>query len=142
MSDTVPTLPDWFAELTSPMDELFGTEWLEITPERVVCRAEVDGHTQPAGLWHGGASALLLESAASIGAWAHGRPERLPVGVDLNITHLRAARSGHVTCTATAIHLGRQIAVYEALLTDDSGHRLAIGRLTCHFVPESFRTRL
>ena len=51
-----------------------GLELLELTPERVVGRMPVEGNTQPFGLWHGGASCVLAETLASIGAYAHASP--------------------------------------------------------------------
>ncbi|MGZ4610532.1 MAG: PaaI family thioesterase, partial [Actinomycetes bacterium] len=76
-------------------------ELLEATPDRMVGRMPVAGNTQPYGLLHGGASAVLAETLGSVGAALHGGPERIAVGVDLNITHHRAVRSGFVTGVAT-----------------------------------------
>ena len=47
---------------------------------------------QPFGLLHGGVSALLAESAASIGATRAVWPDEVAVGIELNCSHLRAAR--------------------------------------------------
>ena len=130
-----PGLPDWLAELPSPLDDRMGLELIELTPHRVVGRMPVAGNTQPAGLWHGGASGVLVESLASMGSWAFARPDRLPVGVDLNVTHHRAVRTGWVTGVATPLHLGRTSTCYEVVLTDDDGRRVATGRLTCRLLP-------
>jgi uncharacterized protein (TIGR00369 family) len=111
-----------------------GLELLELTADRVVGRMPVEGNTQPLGLWHGGASCVLVETLASIGAAAHAQPDRVAVGVDLNATHHRAARSGWVTGTATAIRLGRSVASYEVVLVDDAGERVCTARLTCQIV--------
>ena len=78
---------------------------------------------------------MLLESLASMGAIAHGYPEnKVAVGLDLNITHLRSATSGRVTGVATALHLGRRTAIYQVEITDDQGRRTAIGRLSCQMM--------
>ena len=128
-------LPAWLADLPSPLDDRMGLELLELTADRVVGRMPVSGNTQPAGLWHGGASGVLVESLASMGSWAFARPDRLPVGVDLNVTHHRAVRDGWVTGVATPLHLGRSSTCYEVVLTDDAGRRVATGRLTCRLLP-------
>ena len=71
---------------------------------------------------------------ASMGAMAHGYPGRAGVGVDLNVTHLRSAREGRVTGTATALHLGRSVAAYQVEVVDDDGNVTAVGRLTCQMI--------
>ncbi|MCW2810428.1 MAG: PaaI family thioesterase [Friedmanniella sp.] len=128
-------LTAWYAGLTSALDTRMGLELLELSPERVVGRMPVAGNTQPAGLWHGGASCVLAEALASIGSAAHARPDRTAVGVDLNATHHRAVLAGWVTGTATAIRLGRTITSFEVTLADDAGRRVCTARLTCQLVP-------
>jgi 1,4-dihydroxy-2-naphthoyl-CoA hydrolase len=129
-----PAVPSWYAGMTSALDAKMGLEVLELTPERVVGRMPVEGNTQPMGLWHGGASCVLVETLGSIGAAAHAQPDKVAVGVDLNATHHRPVRSGWVTGTATAIRLGRSVASYEVVLTDDDGRRVCTARLTCQLV--------
>lgn len=127
-------IPDWAADVVSPLDDKLGLEITELTPERVVGSIPVDGNQQPFGLLHGGASGVVVETLASMGAMAYGYPDRAGVGVDLNVTHVRAARSGRVTGTATAVHLGRSVVVYQVELVDDSGRTTATGRLTCQMI--------
>lgn len=128
-------LPIDDARLVSALDAKMGFELLELTPERVVGRMPVDGNTQPFGLWHGGASCVLAETLASLGSYAHGAPDRIGVGVDLNATHHRPARSGWVTGTATALRLGRTVVSYEVVLLDDDERRICTARVTCQLVP-------
>jgi len=132
---SAPDLPEWYAQMPSALDVRLGLEMLELTPERVVGRMPVEGNTQPIGLWHGGASCVLIETLGSVGATAHGWPERVAVGVDINATHHRPARAGWVTGTATALRLGRTVVSYEVVLVDDAGARVCTGRLTCQLIP-------
>ena len=135
MSDAEsPDLLEWFAGMHSALDDRMGFQMQSLTPERVVGRMPVEGNTQPTGLWHGGASCVLAETLASIGAAAHARPDRFAVGVDLNATHHRPAVAGWVTGTATALHLGRSVASYEVVLTDDQDRRICTARVTCQLV--------
>jgi uncharacterized protein (TIGR00369 family) len=127
-------IPAWYAGMSSALDAKMGLEVLELSAERVVGRMPVEGNTQPLGLWHGGASCVLVETLGSIGASAHAQPDRVAVGVDLNATHHRAVRSGWVTGTATAIRLGRSVASYEVVLVDDAARRVCTARLTCQIV--------
>jgi 1,4-dihydroxy-2-naphthoyl-CoA hydrolase len=120
--------------LVSALDTKMGLELIELTAERVVGRMPVVGNTQPFGLWHGGASCVRAETLASLGSYAHGRPDRIGVGVDLNATHHRPARSGWVTGTATALRLGRTVVSYEVILVDDAGDRVCTARVTCQLV--------
>lgn len=106
-------------------------EILEGTPDRVVGRMPVEGNTQPYGLLHGGASVVLAESLGSIGAALHAGPSRIAVGLDINATHHRAARSGYVTGTATALSLGGTLASYEVVITDEQDRRVCTCRITC-----------
>lgn len=131
----VPAVPTWFSQLHSALDDKMGLEVLELTAERVVGRMPVPGNTQPMGLWHGGASCVLAETLASIGAAAHALPERLAFGVDINATHHRSVSAGWVTGTATALRLGRTVATYEVVLLDDSDERICTARVTCSLAP-------
>jgi 1,4-dihydroxy-2-naphthoyl-CoA hydrolase len=108
-----------------------GIQVVEAAPERVVGTMPVEGNTQPYGLLHGGASAVLAETLGSVGAMLHGGPDRTAVGVDLNATHHRAASSGTVTGVATPIHLGRTMTTYEIVISDDRERRVCTARLTC-----------
>ncbi|MFC6713935.1 PaaI family thioesterase [Branchiibius cervicis] len=111
--------------------ERMGIEILEASPERVVATMPVAGNTQPYGLLHGGASVVLAESLGSVGAALHAGPNRVAVGVDINATHHRAARSGVVTGTATALSLGNTMASYDVVVTDEDGKRVCTSRITC-----------
>ncbi|MBD0743394.1 PaaI family thioesterase [Streptomyces sp. CBMA152] len=108
-----------------------GVEVLEASAERVVGTMPVEGNTQPYGLLHGGASAVLAETLGSVGAMLHGGISKVAVGVDLNCTHHRGVRSGLVTGVATPVHRGRSTATYEIVITDEDGKRVCSARLTC-----------
>ena len=114
----------------SLMDRM-GIEVLEASPDRLVATMPVHGNTQPYGLLHGGASVVLAETLGSIGAALHAGLGKAVVGLDINATHHRAARSGLVTGTATALSLGRTLACYEVVITDDEGRRVCTSRITC-----------
>jgi 1,4-dihydroxy-2-naphthoyl-CoA hydrolase len=110
-----------------------GIEISEASPERVVGTMPVEGNTQPYGLLHGGASCVLAETLGSVGAVLHGQTvdRQFGVGVDINATHHRAARSGLVTGVATPVHRGRTMATYEVVITDEGGERVCTARITC-----------
>jgi uncharacterized protein (TIGR00369 family) len=109
---------------------MMGIEVVEAAPERVVGRMPVEGNRQPYGLLHGGATCVLAETLGSVGAALHAGPERIAVGVDINATHHRSVTTGYVTAVATAVHLGRSMATYEIVVTDDDGRRVCTARLS------------
>jgi uncharacterized protein (TIGR00369 family) len=117
--------------LTGSLAGRMGMELLEVSAERSVARMPVAGNTQPYGLLHGGASAALAETVASLAAATHAGPGRIAVGVDLSATHHRAVREGFVTAVATPLALGRSLACYEIVVSDDEGRRVCTSRLTC-----------
>ena len=132
------SVADYIAQMPQGMgglNEKMGIELLEISAERVVGTMPVDGNTQPYGLLHGGASVVLAETLGSVGSSLHGHPDRLAVGVDINATHHRAATGGTVTGVATAVHLGRSMASYEVVISDEQGRRVCTSRITCTLLP-------
>ena len=113
------------------MAERMGITVSFATANKVIGHMPVEGNTQPFGLLNGGASMALAETLGSVGAHLHAGPTRSVVGIDINGTHHRSVTSGKVTGTATPISLGRTIAVYEIVITDERDKRICTARLTC-----------
>ncbi|MFG2563148.1 PaaI family thioesterase [Streptomyces sp. NPDC048496] len=113
------------------LGERMGIQIVEASADRVVGTMPVEGNTQPYGLLHGGASAVLAETLGSVGTMLHGGATKIAVGVDLNCTHHRGVRSGLITGTATPVHRGRSTATYEIVITDEHDKRVCTARLTC-----------
>jgi 1,4-dihydroxy-2-naphthoyl-CoA hydrolase len=131
---TPPSVPDdgpVLPGMTASIHELLDVEVLEAGPERVVMRLPVTWKVhQPYGILHGGVSALLAESAASFGAALAAEPGRNVVGIELNASHLRSVRDGHLTAEATPVRVGRTIQVWRISLTDDEGRAICEARCT------------
>ena len=128
-------LPSLFSAGT--LGTRMGIQVLEASAERVVGTMPVEGNTQPYGLLHGGASAVLAETLGSVGAMMHAGPHKIAVGVDLNATHHRGIRSGTVTGVATPVHRGRSTATYDIVITDEQERRVCSARLTCMLRPSA-----
>jgi len=109
-----------------------GISAVTLDKDKVVLTMEVTPTVhQPMGMLHGGASAVIAESAASIGAFLNCDPSvQYPVGVDLNISHLKGKRDGSVTATATPIRKGRTLQVWGIDITDENGSVVAAARCT------------
>ncbi|MEI7036705.1 hotdog fold thioesterase [Fulvimonas yonginensis] len=107
-----------------------GEDWLAGT-------MPVDARThQPFGLLHGGASVALAETLGSTAALLTLDPEQeVAVGLDINANHVRGVRSGIVTGTAKALHLGRSTQVWEIRIENEEGALVCIARLTMAVVP-------
>ena len=111
--------------------ETLGIDIVEATATRVVLTLDV-GPTvhQPYGFLHGGVSALLAESCASIGAWLAAGDGAEAFGVEINANHLRPVRSGRVTAVATPIRQGRTIGVWDTTITDEQERLVCVSRCT------------
>ena len=105
-------------------------EWLEIGSARIVARMPVQGNTQVYGQLHGGATAALCETVGSVGAALATGLDKLVVGIQLSINHLRAVREGHVTATGVPVRAGRRIAVWDMRVEDGEGELVAAATLT------------
>lgn len=109
----------------------FDDDWLEAT-------MPVDARTkQPAGILHGGATALLAETLGSVASvlivdW----PRQQAVGIELNISHLRPVSQGMVTGRATAIRIGRRTHVWDIRVRDEADRLIAVARLTMAILGE------
>jgi len=108
-----------------------GITLLEASANRVVATMPVEGNTQPYGLLHGGANAVLVATLGSLAAALHGGPNKQALGLNINVTHHKSATGGLVTGVATPMSLGKTIAAIEVVITNESGDRIATGQLTC-----------
>lgn len=109
-----------------------GIEFTSLSANTVSAKMPVDERTrQPYGQLHGGASAALAETLGSTGSWlCIDRDNYYPVGLELNMNHLRPVSGGWVFGTATALHLGRKTHVWDIKITTDTGKLVCVGRLT------------
>ena len=97
----------------------------------VIGTMPVRGNTQPFGLLNGGASMALAETLASVGAQLAAGEGRAAVGIEINGSHHRSAQDGFVTGTATAISVGKTLAIYGVEVCDNEGRKLCTARVTC-----------
>lgn len=112
--------------------EVLGVRTVEAGPDRVVLEMDVTSRVhQPMGLLHGGASAVIAESAASIGASLNcDISKEFAVGIELNISHLRAVTDGTIRATATPIRKGRTVHVWTIDVDDQDDNGVAVARCT------------
>lgn len=121
--------PCWDGTLMSRME----IRVVSATAQLTILEMPVAGNTQPHGLLHGGASAVLAETAASYAAQLHActfSDQAVAVGVELNISHLAPGRGQHVRAVAVADHLGKTSTVHTVTITDEDDRVLALARVS------------
>lgn len=117
--------------ISGTIHESLGIRGVEVGPERVVLEMDVGPAVyQPMGLLHGGASAVLAESAASLGAWLNCSPDEFAVGIELNISHLRARKDGTVRAIGRPVRKGRGLHVWSVDIVDGDEQPVAVARCT------------
>ena len=114
-----------------------GIEFTEIGDNWLRARMPVDHRThQPFGRLHGGASVALAESVASMaGALTVDRASSVVVGMEINANHIRPAKEGWVTGTATAESIGRTTQVWTIRIEDEAGKLVCLSRMTLAVIP-------
>lgn len=87
---------------------------------------------QPFGLLHGGVSMVLAETCASMHAcWGVNLLEHVPVGIEINGSHLRSATDGHVVAKCRVVRRARALIVHEIeIFHEETGQLLNVSRVT------------
>lgn len=119
------------------MGHALGIKFQSFKPDEIKASMPVDENTiQPFGILHGGASVALAETLASIGAWLNVDDEsKTAVGVEINANHIRAMKKGtSVTGTATPVHMGNRIHVWETKIHSPKGKLVCVSRCTLAIV--------
>jgi 1,4-dihydroxy-2-naphthoyl-CoA hydrolase len=122
--------PEQLNEYSSGFDALVGTEFVEVSGERVVARLAVRPELhQPTGIIHGGVYATVIETTASVGASVHLTGDGYAVGLTNSTDFLRAVREGVLTFTAIALQQGRTLQLWEVDVIDEQDRRVAHGKV-------------
>ncbi len=129
-----PTVKEMNAVCANTIHEALGIRFTRLGDDFLQATMPVDGRThQPAGFLHGGASVVLAESLGSIASMmVAGGEASQGFGIEVNASHIKAVKTGIVTGTARAIHLGARIHRWEIKLTDESGDLVSLCRLTVY----------
>jgi uncharacterized protein (TIGR00369 family) len=106
-----------------------GIEHVDLDPNRVVMRMPIDTrHRQPLGYLHGGASVVLAETVATVGAWLNCPPGKVAFGSEINASHLRPKRSGTLTAIGTPVQVGSANQVWEVRIHDEDEKPVCVSR--------------
>jgi 1,4-dihydroxy-2-naphthoyl-CoA hydrolase len=111
---------------------LLGIQFVELGPDYLVGMMPVDDrHRQPYGLLHGGVSCVLAETLGSVASQLVIDPRKsTAVGIEINASHLRGVRDGHVLGRVSPIRIGKTLHVWEIRISDPAGRPVCISRLT------------
>jgi 1,4-dihydroxy-2-naphthoyl-CoA hydrolase len=111
-------------------NEVLGTEFVEVTGDRVVLRCPVKPHLhQPYGIVHGGVYCSLVETAASVAAATWLGDKGNVVGVANHTNFIRATRDGSLTVTATPVQRGRRQQLWQVDIVDEDDRLVARGEV-------------
>lgn len=120
---------------SSGLADLLGIEFEAIEPERVTATMPVTPqHHQPLGYLHGGASVVLAETVASVGATAGALPEKVAFGLEINANHIRPKQSGTLRAVGERLHAGRTTQVWQVRITDEDDKLVCVSRCTLALV--------
>lgn len=106
---------------------------VDIDPDTITLRMPItDASRQPFGLLHGGVSMVLAESAASLHAcWGLDLSQTVPVGIEINGSHVGSATEGTVEAVGRVVRRGRTLVVHEIEVTHvESSRTLCVARVT------------
>ncbi len=126
------TLQDLQRRCENSLVSHMGIVFIEIGADYLIAEMPIESHhLQPVGILHGGASAVLAETLASVAASCVIDSERQTcVGLDLNINHLKPMKSGILKAKTFPYHIGRTTQVWSIEIRDDQARLIAISRLT------------
>lgn len=118
-------------------------EYLDIRLEsidenKIVLTMQITDKTrQPYGLLHGGITMVLAETAASVHSiWGVDLSEKLPVGIEINASHVRSAREGRVRAEGKVVRRSRSMIVHQVdVHLVETGELLSTARVTNYYKP-------
>lgn len=114
------------------LSDHLGIEFTEVGDDFLAAKMPVDHRTmQPMGIMHGGATCALAETVGSAAAnYCVDQNAKVCVGLDININHIRAVKSGYVTGIAKPLHLGKSTQVWEIKIYNELKQLVSAARLT------------
>lgn len=125
-------LADLQALVPNTVMQQLGITFVGMGEDWIQARMPVDARThQTYGLLHGGASAVLIETLASVGAQLSVDREKFRCfGLEINANHVRAVAEGFVLGTARPLHVGRTTQLWDVRIEDEQKRLVCVGRLT------------
>lgn len=116
-----------------PFGQLVDTVVDRIEKDRVLIRLPVRREvTNGANIVHGGATAMLVDTAATAAAWATNRADTATRGttVGFAINYLAPGREGDLIADARVLQRGGSLTIIDVMVTDSAGTPVAKAQVT------------
>lgn len=118
--------------------ETLEIELTEIKEDKVVARMPVGPRVhQPNGVLHGGATVALAETVGSIASFIFLNKEKgedevhVQIrGIDIGANHVRGVSEGYVYATASPLHLGRTLQLWNIPVTNEDDELISQVKLS------------
>ncbi|HLW15044.1 MAG TPA: PaaI family thioesterase [Flavobacteriaceae bacterium] len=112
--------------------ETLDIEFVEVKKDRVVARMPVGPKVyQPNGVLHGGATVALAETVGSFAAFYFLENKDIQVrGIDIAANHVKGISEGYVYATATVLHKGRTLQLFNIPVTNEKGELISQVKLS------------
>lgn len=112
--------------------ETLDIEFVEIKEDKVVARMPVGPKVfQPNGVLHGGATVALAETVGSFAAFLFLDSKEIQVrGIDIAANHVKGISEGYVYATATILHKGKTLQLFNIPVTNEQGELISQVKLT------------
>lgn len=112
--------------------ETLGIEIIEVKEDKVIGRMPVGPKVyQPNGVLHGGATVALAETVGSIASFLFLKEEDVQVrGIDIAANHVKGIREGYVYATASLLHLGKTLQLWNIPVTNEQGELISQVKLS------------
>lgn len=123
----------WAAGREQTVAGPLGIDLIAISKDACTLRMPItNAARQPFGLLHGGVSMVLAETAASMHAcWGVDLTKVVPVGIEINGSHLRSATEGVVLAECRVVRRAQTLIVHEIDIIDEkTGRKLNVSRVT------------
>ena len=116
-----------------PFGQLVGTVVDSVEPDHAVIRLPVRREvTNGADIVHGGAIAMLADTAATAAAWATERagPDSRGTTVGFAVNFLAPGRAGALIADARVVQRGGSLTIVDVMVRDDDGTAVAKAQVT------------
>ena len=112
--------------------ETLNIEPVDFGEDFLILRMPVNSKVyQPDGVLHGGATAALAESAGSMATHMLFKDSDFMVrGIEITANHLKSVTKGFVYATASPLHQGKTIQLWDIRVEDENSNLISICRLT------------
>ena len=114
---------DWNVGLVTHL----GIEFLEISPERVRARLQVnDKLLTTTGVVHGGTLMAFADTIGAAGTVANLTEGQRTATLESKTNFISGCKAGWITAESTPIHKGKRTHVWETRINDDAGKLLSV----------------